>query len=113
MQSIPFDEGKITKKATYKADGVKTYTCTVCGYEKTESVPKLKCTKHTYTWKTTTKATVFKPAVQTGTCSKCGAKTTRSYGKKLTPTLKLNTTKFTLKVKQSTSKVKVTGLAKW
>ena len=106
-----FDEGKITKKATYKADGVKTYTCTVCGYEKTESVPKLKCTKHTYTWKTTTKATVFKPAVQTGTCSKCGAKTTRSYGKKLTPTLKLNTTKFTLKVKQSTSKVKVTGLA--
>ncbi len=30
---------------------------------------------------------------------------------KLTPTLKLNTTKFTLKVKQSTSKVRVTGLA--
>ena len=103
----------VTKKPTYTATGVKTSTCTVCGYKKTETVAKLKCTKHTYTWKTTTKATVFAPAKQTKVCSKCGytTKITRNYGKKLTPTLKLNTTKFTLKVKQATSKVKVTGLA--
>ena len=89
---------------------MKTYTCTVCGATKTVSIPK---TRHTYTWKTTTKATVFKPAVQTKVCSKCGykTKTTRPYGKKLTPTLKLNATKITLKVNQSTSRVKVTGLA--
>lgn len=105
-----FDAGKVTKAATCTSTGVKTYTCTVCGATKTETIKK---TGHSYIWKTTTKATVFKPAVQTKVCSKCGYKTkeTRTYGKKLTPTLKLNATKITLKVKQSTSRVKVTGLA--
>lgn len=105
-----FDAGKVTKAATCTSTGVKTYTCTVCGATKTETIKK---TGHSYIWKTTTKATVFKPAVQTKVCSKCGykAKETRTYGKKLTPTLKLNATKITLKVKQSTSRVKVTGLA--
>ena len=36
-----FDDGVITTKPTDKTEGVKTYTCTVCGYEKAESVPKL------------------------------------------------------------------------
>ncbi len=36
-----FDDGVITTKPTDTTDGVRTYTCTVCGYEKTESVPKL------------------------------------------------------------------------
>ena len=105
-----WDAGKVTKAATCTATGVKTYTCTACGATKTETIKK---TAHTYTWKTTTKATVFKPAVQTKVCSKCGykTKTTRNYGKKLTPTLKLTATKINLKVKQSTSKVKATGLA--
>lgn len=33
-----WDNGEITTPATEEKDGVKTYTCTVCGYEKTESV---------------------------------------------------------------------------
>ncbi len=33
-----FDDGKITTEATAEADGVKTFTCTVCGQTKTESV---------------------------------------------------------------------------
>lgn len=33
-----FDEGEITTKPTYGEDGVRTYTCTVCGATKTESV---------------------------------------------------------------------------
>lgn len=33
-----WDEGKITTKATQEADGVKTFTCTVCAKTKTESV---------------------------------------------------------------------------
>jgi|GEM_PF-3247771 len=33
-----FDEGTITTPATKDKDGVKTYTCTVCGYQKTESI---------------------------------------------------------------------------
>jgi len=36
-----FDEGKITTEATEDAEGVKTFTCTVCGYAKTETVEKL------------------------------------------------------------------------
>lgn len=35
-----FDSGKITTPATEEAEGVKTFTCTVCGYQKTESVPQ-------------------------------------------------------------------------
>ena len=105
-----WNNGKVTKAATCKTTGVKTYTCSVCGKTKTEKIPVI---AHTYTWKTTAKATVFKPAVQTKVCSKCGYKTksTRPYGKKLTPTLKLNVTKFTLKVNQLTTRVKATGLA--
>ena len=36
-----WDSGKVTTKATYIKTGVKTYTCTVCGKTKTETVPKL------------------------------------------------------------------------
>ncbi len=36
-----FDEGVITSESTEKTEGVLTYTCKVCGYEKTESIPVL------------------------------------------------------------------------
>ena len=36
-----FDNGVITAEPTETTDGVRTYTCEICGYEKTESVPKL------------------------------------------------------------------------
>ena len=36
-----FGEGKVTTPATEAAEGVMTYACTVCGYEKTESISKL------------------------------------------------------------------------
>ena len=35
------EEGKITKTATYDAEGVKTFTCTTCGQTKTEKIAKL------------------------------------------------------------------------
>ena len=34
-----WDNGKVTKAATATANGVKTYTCTVCGAKKTEAIP--------------------------------------------------------------------------
>ena len=34
-----WDDGTVTTEPTDKAEGVKTYTCTVCGAEKTEPVP--------------------------------------------------------------------------
>jgi len=36
-----FDEGVVTTEPTEHSEGVRTYTCTVCGYEKTESIDKL------------------------------------------------------------------------
>ena len=36
-----WDAGKVTKEPTETAEGVKTYTCTVCGATRTEAIPKL------------------------------------------------------------------------
>lgn len=36
-----YDEGKITREATYEKEGEITYTCTVCNEIKTEKIPKL------------------------------------------------------------------------
>lgn len=36
-----FDEGEVTKPADYGVVGEKKFTCTVCGYEKTESIDAL------------------------------------------------------------------------
>ena len=36
-----FDAGTVTKPATESEEGVKTLTCTVCGYQKSESIGKL------------------------------------------------------------------------
>lgn len=41
-----WNSGAVTKKATCKEEGVKTYTCTACNATKTESIAKL--TTHTY-----------------------------------------------------------------
>lgn len=46
-----FDEGVITTQPTEDAAGVKTLTCTVCGYQKTESVPQLGHTFDMDNWK--------------------------------------------------------------
>ena len=37
-----WDAGKVTKKATEKQAGVRTYTCTVCKATRNETIPKLK-----------------------------------------------------------------------
>ena len=101
---------KVTKKATCTADGTLTYTCSRCNETKTETI---KATGHKWSdWKRTTAATVFKPEVQTRKCSACNKSETRNIGKKLAPKATLNASTVTLKVKQSTSGLKVTGLAK-
>mgnify|MGYP000399901654 FL=1 len=61
-------------------------------------------------WTTVSGATVFAPETQKRTSNK-GRTETRTVGSKLTPTIKVNATSIKLKVKQSTTKVKVTGLA--
>lgn len=74
-----WDTGKITKEATCAAEGVKTYTCSVCGTTKTESIPKLT----THKWdsgKVTTAASCVKKGVRTYTCTVCKTTKTESLG---------------------------------
>ncbi len=62
------------------------------------------------TWTTLSAATVFEPEVQQRTGSK-GTVQTRTVGEKLSPTGKLNAKSIPLKVRQTTSKISVSGLA--
>ena len=39
-----WDDGTVTVQPTYEAEGVKTFTCSVCGGTKTEAIPKLEHT---------------------------------------------------------------------
>lgn len=59
---------KITKAATCTADGVRTYTCSLCGKSYTETIKK---TGHSYTSAITKAATCTTDGVRTYTCSRC------------------------------------------
>lgn len=66
-----YDSGKISKEATCGVDGVTTYTCTECGYTKTEAIPKTE--KHTFNkGKLTQEATCNNEGIRTYTCKVCG-----------------------------------------
>ncbi len=83
--SHKFDSGKVTKKANCKATGIKTYTCSLCGETKTETIAK---TGHTYK-NVVTKATLSKNGKIENKCTVCGKiskTTTINYAK----TIKLN-----------------------
>ena len=41
VESCSYDEGVVTKDATHTAEGIKTYTCTVCGRTKEDKIEKL------------------------------------------------------------------------
>lgn len=65
-----YDEGEITKEATCEEEGIKTFTCKLCGEEKTETVP---LAEHTYDiGKVTKEATCTEEGEQTLTCKVCG-----------------------------------------
>ncbi|MBQ7688655.1 MAG: dockerin type I repeat-containing protein, partial [Clostridia bacterium] len=75
-----WNAGVITKDATCKEAGVKTYTCTVCGTTKTEAIAKT--TTHTWNAGVVTKAATCKEAgVKTYTCTVCGATKTEAIAK--------------------------------
>lgn len=82
-----WDAGTITKAATCKATGIRTYLC-ACGETKTEKIAKT--TKHSYSaWKKISEATVFQAEVQKRTCSVCKASETQNVGKALKAVLEL------------------------
>ena len=108
-----WNSGVVTKAATCKEEGVKTYTCTTCSATKTETIAKL--TTHTYgswtkvndtthkhvcsvcskeetgshTWNSgavTKKATCKEEGVKTYTCTTCSATKTETIAKLTTHT---------------------------
>ena len=70
-----WDGGKVTQKATCIAKGVKTYTCTVCGATKTETLP---LTEHSWDGGITTiQPTITEKGESTFKCIVCGKVATR------------------------------------
>lgn len=66
-----WDNGKITKAATCKEAGIKTYTCTACNATKTETIAKTN--SHNWSgYKVTKEPTCTAAGTQTRTCSVCG-----------------------------------------
>lgn len=64
-----FDEGKVTKEATCSEEGIKTFTCSLCGDEKEESI---ECIPHTYEQTVVREATFDKVGELKFTCVNCG-----------------------------------------
>ena len=72
-----WNAGTVTKAATCKETGVKTYTCTVCKTTKTETIAKT--TTHTWNSGTVTKAaTCTATGVRTYKCTVCGTTKTET-----------------------------------
>ena len=101
----------VDKEATCTEAGEKSKHCTVCGAK--EDVQVIPATGHKFSaWKVSTGATVFNAEKQERTCASCGVKETRTNGTALKATVSVNASNEKLKVKQSTTGLKVTGLAK-
>ena len=65
-----WDNGKVTEEATCKKEGIKTYTCSICGDTKTEAIPKK---EHSFDeGKVTKKATCIEDGLKVYTCKNCG-----------------------------------------
>ena len=86
--------------------------CSVCGEILKEQKTEGEATGHNFgEYKTTKAATALNTGVKTRTCGVCGKEEIITIPK-LKATIKLNVTSIALKVGQSTTKVKVSGLAK-
>ena len=68
-----WNSGKVTTKPTEDMAGVRTYTCTVCGDTKTETIPATGV--HMHTWQLTKRvpAACTEDGYDLYTCAKCGA----------------------------------------
>lgn len=101
----------IDKEVTCGEAGSRHEECKRCGYKSAQE--KIPATgNHKYgNYQVTSEPTALAAGTKTRICSVCGNKETLSIAK-LEPTIELNATSIKLKVKQSTTKVTVSGLAK-
>ena len=99
--------------ATCLADGTKTRVCSVCKAQETVADPG-SATGHKYgAYQPDGNATCLADGTKTRVCSVCKAReTVRDPGSRLVPTGSLSQKKIRLQYRQSTSAVKVSGLAK-
>lgn len=105
-----WSEWNIIKKVTCGINGTSERMCYICGKKEIRSIPATG--KHIWSeWTTTRESTVIITGEKTRSCSIC-QKTEKNIIAKLTPTYKVNVSNVLLKVNQSTSKVKVSNLAK-
>ncbi len=102
----------IIKAATCITNGQSCEKCIICNNIKPNSSKSIPATGHKYgLWETARMATVLVEGKQKRICSICGESDIKVISK-LKPTIKLTASSIQLKVKQSTSKIKVTELAK-
>ena len=104
------DEAQVKFVVTAKAGSKTEYLLTIQRKVKAPTPPPTEIPEVFGPWQTVSTATVFAPEQQRRTSNK-GRQETRTVGSSLTPTIKLNATSIKLKVKQSTTKVQVSGLA--
>ena len=99
--------------ATCLADGTKTRVCSVCKAQETVADPG-SATGHKYgAYQSDGNATCLADGTKTRVCSVCKAQeTVTDPGSRLVPTGSLSQKKIRLQYRQSTSAVKVSGLAK-
>lgn len=124
-ETVPATGHQLTKiganASTCTVQGNTEYwKCTKCGKlfsdekgtrETTETAVKLPLASHSYgEYKTQKEATVLAEGTKAAVCSGCGKTITASIAR-LTPTMKLNASSLTLKVRQSYT-IKVSGLSK-
>ena len=104
------DEAQVKFVVTAKAGSKTEYLLTIQRKVKAPTPTPTEIPEVFGPWQTVSTATVFAPEQQRRTSNK-GRQETRTVGSSLTPTIKLNATSIKLKVKQSTTKVQVSGLA--
>ena len=99
--------------ATCLADGTKTRVCSACKAQETVADPG-SATGHKYgAYQSDGNATCLADGTKTRVCSACKAQeTVTDQGSRLVPTGSLSQKKIRLQYRQSTSAVKVSGLAK-
>ena len=103
------------KKATCTKAGEKSRHCIHEGCTSRTDIQTIPADKTNHSWgnwNKTKDATVFWTEQQERTCTSCNKKETRITGRKLTAKASVNVSSVTLKEKQSTDMVKVSGLAK-
>ena len=67
---------QITLAASCTQNGLKTYTCSLCGLHYTESIP---ATGHMYSWRPTADPTCDTEGIKTYTCNFCGDSYTETF----------------------------------